>query len=562
MKQKQVLKRFLVSIRILCVFYGIISDCDEVFNYWEPLNFMVRGFGKQTWEYSPIYAIRSWAFLMPLNVLLIPLDFLRAQFQFPVYFEFYVARLAIAAASLLGELALYESVYSCLNHDIANWFLLFSTVAPGMSHASIAFLPSSFAMICEMFAISSSIRCFRESSTSKKAWSFAKVVIWTSLGGLLGWPFSLVLAIPFAVGVALQFGVLVAAKNLILPSLAVLPLALGLVLFESVFYGKYEFVPLNIVLYNVVNSSETSGPNIFGTEPLSYYVLNLLLNFNIIAVLAYVGCVMSPLIEWVVLGDINVLSIVTNANLPVLIWSLIFFAQPHKEERFLYPIYPMISLSAAILAGQLFKIVRLLTGKHIARLSVTLFAIVVSFVSVLRITSLMHNYRAPLAVYAALPQTNETLNVCVGREWYHYPSSFFLPDNARLKFVPSGFRGLLPDDFHEPEKNAFFDKVDSLISSTNVFNNENLYMEDKVLPVAGFQDACDYYVDVNIPVDADMDEVNVAKLDGWESVLCHNIIDPDESKGVGRLLYIPSRFHDLTRTKMVYHDYCLFRKTK
>jgi alpha-1,2-mannosyltransferase len=40
-----------------------ILDCDEVFNYWEPTHFLTRGYGLQTWEYSPEFAIRSWAYV-------------------------------------------------------------------------------------------------------------------------------------------------------------------------------------------------------------------------------------------------------------------------------------------------------------------------------------------------------------------------------------------------------------------------------------------------------------------------------------------------------------------
>ncbi|VDK74941.1 unnamed protein product [Gongylonema pulchrum] len=38
--------------------WSTISDCDEVYNYWEPLHLFLYGTGFQTWEYSPIYAIR------------------------------------------------------------------------------------------------------------------------------------------------------------------------------------------------------------------------------------------------------------------------------------------------------------------------------------------------------------------------------------------------------------------------------------------------------------------------------------------------------------------------
>ena len=33
--------------------------------------------------------------------------------------------------------------------------------------------------------------------------------------------------------------------------------------------------------------------------------------------------------------------------LSLLLWYIVFFSQPHKEERFIYPAYPLICLSAA-----------------------------------------------------------------------------------------------------------------------------------------------------------------------------------------------------------------------
>lgn len=62
--------------------YSSISDCDEglslfstyhispstnraiVFNFWEPLHFWDRGHGFQTWEVTPKYSIRSWAYIL------------------------------------------------------------------------------------------------------------------------------------------------------------------------------------------------------------------------------------------------------------------------------------------------------------------------------------------------------------------------------------------------------------------------------------------------------------------------------------------------------------------
>ena len=35
-----------------------------VFNFWEPLHLFDRGYGFQTWEVSPEYSIRSWAYIV------------------------------------------------------------------------------------------------------------------------------------------------------------------------------------------------------------------------------------------------------------------------------------------------------------------------------------------------------------------------------------------------------------------------------------------------------------------------------------------------------------------
>lgn len=52
-----VLKLWL-SLRAASSVWRIVHDCDEVFNYWEPLHLLRYGSGFQTWEYSPEYGIR------------------------------------------------------------------------------------------------------------------------------------------------------------------------------------------------------------------------------------------------------------------------------------------------------------------------------------------------------------------------------------------------------------------------------------------------------------------------------------------------------------------------
>ena len=41
----------LAIARLISAAYNIVHDCDEVYNYWEPLHFLLYGYGMQTWEY-------------------------------------------------------------------------------------------------------------------------------------------------------------------------------------------------------------------------------------------------------------------------------------------------------------------------------------------------------------------------------------------------------------------------------------------------------------------------------------------------------------------------------
>ena len=56
-------------------------------------------------------------------------------------------------------------------------------------------------------------------------------------------------------------------------------------LIDSKVYGRFVFAPLNILTYNVFGGG---GPNLYGTEPWTYYFVNGFLNFNIVFLLALV----------------------------------------------------------------------------------------------------------------------------------------------------------------------------------------------------------------------------------------------------------------------------------
>jgi alpha-1,2-mannosyltransferase len=60
---------------------------------------------------------------------------------------------------------------------------------------------------------------------------------------------------------------------------------------------------------------------------------------------------------------------------------------------------------------------------------------------------------------------HQPLRVCVGKEWSRFPSSYFLPNNTRLYFLRSHFRGLLPKYFIEPATSS---KISSEFSGQEI----------------------------------------------------------------------------------------------
>ncbi|KAG7891687.1 hypothetical protein KL936_001630 [Ogataea polymorpha] len=573
----------LLCSRTLEAFYGIISDCDEVFNYWEPLNLLTRLFGKQTWEYSPEYAIRSYAYLLSFTIFNKPLRIIAAlvpSVQIPPYLQFYLVRLAIALSTASAEIHLANTL-AYVSPDVSNWFLILQAVNPGMSHASISLLPSSFGMIFTLLATASIVNylkydrfilkiqnnineklrsliktkapeydeslkllnhMYTESMIARKR-HFTMAILFFVVGGLVGWPFCFALVVPFGLYVSfalisrrsysqlLTFGALGFA--------AILFISIVILQIDTLFYRETTFVPLNIVLYNVLHSDEKTGPNIFGTEPLTYYVHNLLLNFNLVLPLAVLG-LLSP----VAFEKFNLKQIKT-VQTPIIMWCAIFFSQPHKEERFLYPIYPLVTLSASFFISQITQIfgkTYFFARAYTFLCKIVLFATIFS-VSVLRIVSLVSNYSSPLTVFRYLPASNTDVpeNVCIGREWYHYPSSFFLHPNQRLRFVESGFRGMLPGDFVEPTSNSWAALFNATSTKRQGFNNENRYNPDLVIPLS----ECDYYVDLDMPVNPEMGEIQVFEkaktAEDWELLVCDKFLDTENSYGIDKILYIPDR---------------------
>ncbi|SCU93294.1 LAFA_0F15632g1_1 [Lachancea sp. 'fantastica'] len=531
----------LVSRVFVQPIYSLISDCDETFNYWEPLNFLLRGFGKQTWEYSPDYSIRSWAFLLPLYALLSPIGRIFNAVGFPPSTLFYLARSFLGLYSFSMEWLLFCELETTLSIQTANLWLFFQLFNPGWFHASVELLPSSFAMVTMLGFLKYALRYL--SNGSQKA--FVQALIFNFVSGILGWPFVLILSTPLVIHFIFThtvWGVLNAGFASLARLVAVATCVFAI---DSAFYGKFTPVAWNIVMYNVIAADEKSGPNIFGVEPWYYYPLNLLLNFPL------------PTLGACAVG------ILTNVRLAsiwgsFLIWMAVFLLQPHKEERFLYPIYAIISLAASVGAINVWK--RLWISKPLRNTIFFIIYVSVFFQSSMRIFALVTNYAAPLDVYSHLPNVRGPQTICVGREWYHFPASIFLAEDSRLEFVESGFDGLLPGDFKETH--SIFNSIREVPSG---MNNQNLFDSSKIVAV----EPCDYYIDIMQPSDSPRDVLDPTKLGSdWKCIYKAPFIDVSSSKFFGRAFALPERLLAVLPTPKIwtyfyqahYLDYCLFER--
>lgn len=220
-------------------------------------------------------------------------------------------------------------------------------------------------------------------------------------------------------------------------------------------------VPWNIVRYNVFGGSER-GPDIYGTEPWHFYVRNLLLNFNIWFLLALVSMPLLFFTHFMRRQHVTRKTPLRDAIFitPFYMWLAIFTLQPHKEERFMYPIYPAIALNAAYSTHILLSVYGTRHPRSLLnlipykiRMAFASFVVFLALnVGVLRALSLITAYSAPLSIYKPLREpgmAHPGATVCLGKEWYRFPSSYHLPNGMRAKFVKSAFSGLLPGEFSE-----------------------------------------------------------------------------------------------------------------
>ena len=176
---------------VIAAIFAPIQDCDEVFNYWEPTHYLNRGFGLQTWEYSPEFAIRSWLYIIlhaAVGRMLYVAEWATG-LELP---EFFWIRLSLGLVCAFCQTRLFRAVSKHVGFRVALLMALVMLSSTGMFYASVAYLPSSFSMYTTMMGFAAFLDAQGEPGT-------AYGIIWFGIGAIAGWPFSAALILPLLI---------------------------------------------------------------------------------------------------------------------------------------------------------------------------------------------------------------------------------------------------------------------------------------------------------------------------------------------------------------------------
>jgi len=611
--------------------YDVISDCDETFNYWEPTHYLLYGRGLQTWEYAPEFALRSYGYLLVHAALALAAGAAWGADKVQVFMR---SRMLLALLCCACEAAFCVGVARRFGRRVALYTLVGLVASAGMLNAAPAFLPSSFTMCGLMLCWGAWLHGSRPAAMAAAG----------AVGLAFGWPFALVALAPMALHVAAREAHTLPRVLAAGGAAAALSFALQARV-DRVLFGRWMLAQWNLFKYNALGvGGGGEGSNLYGVEPASFFAVNLLLNFNVLAVLA----LLSPLALLALWRGRRALEAkqradeaaraalaaageareaeqlqelaraddddLLHAGEPVFttllaclaqlwLWFAVMSARPHKEERFMFVVFPLVPLAAAVtlvaienlavapLAGWLFAAarsasttsaaaaskpsepLRRLERASLARALVAgLVFLAAGAASLSRVAALVYGFRAPVHVWEVLghaiqahkpgvenrdnldapqapllaaprpwlgldvvvtengtlvsggtdytpsvPPGNEPLVrfsnpgvvVCVGKEWYRFPSHFFLPESTRanaakfphpdrrhraggpaqLGFLRSGFGGQMPQAYRMRAGG-------SAEANRSGFNDANKAWADYPYKSA---DVCDFIVDLQLP---------------------------------------------------------------
>ena len=270
---------------------------------------------------------------------------------------------------------------------------------------------------------------------------------------------------------------------------------------DTYYYQKKTSPLYNILAYNAGGN----GDELYGIEDVTYYYKNLFLNLGVIWPLG----VASPMI--IMRNSLDKID-PNNTKLLVILCSAalyigILMSRPHKEERFLYPINPLLSLLSATSLCYMSDMVMTVFGnyetltelkynnfKSLSTASIMKAIMIVAVIGLngilggSRIMSNYQNYNGFISlwrnVYDITNKTNQRnpMSVCTGNEWYYFPSHFYLPNHLSLHFLDDGFKGQLPQ-YYNPVNGTFAVPI-------HAFNDKNKEEPSRYVSI----DSCNYVV--------------------------------------------------------------------
>jgi len=492
----------------------LIHDCDEVFNYWEPLHFLLYRSGFQTWEYSSDFALRSYLYLFIHALVAGPASLIFGEHKIRV---FYSVRIFLGLISTITETVLVVALSRRYGKRLACYVLAMLCLSSGCFFASTSFLPSSFSM----YAVTLSSGLFLLEK-------YAAAVSVAAAGVILGWPFSILVFLPVTVYSLIRgpFGRVFLSGFLTSVSLLVLSF-----LADYHCYGRLTFSVFNLLKYNVLGGGES---HLYGTEGPSFYFRNGFNNFNFAFILALLFLGVVPFARKKYAPD---LLIVVS---PVYIWLAFMSLQAHKEERFLYPIYTLICVAAAAVIDSFpdFFHDKYSSDQSIfEKIAKGLRPLILGFIlcaSHSRTFSMLNGYGAPLQIYQHLEYHEDSgpgSILCVGSEWHRYPSSFFVPSYiSEVRWIDDGFRGLLPFPFNET--------LGGTTAAPAYFNNKNKASEEQYLKDIG---ACTLLVELDLrrPYPSRGNDLTT-----WEALAALPFLDRELSPSLYRSFFVPYRWQE------------------
>ena len=427
-------------VQLVASLISVSVDCDEIFNYWEPLHFLFFSYGFQTWEYSPLFALRPYLYLLLHRL---PVALLVNRVSKPVLFR--IIKLLLTVFSLYCQHRLCLAVGPRFGARTAHIACILFAMAPGMLQANGSLLPNSLAMCLGMLLWAN-------------YWEGAdlRVALLAMAIGIVAWPYALISAIiPLGTSTLthvmaknkekvkvvmekiswLRWTEILIRRWTVVVPFGVIYILLPTVLLDRFYYGRWTVTPWNAIVYNLF-SPPGAGPSAFGSEPAYFLFKNLLLNFNllILAALSAVGFDLGQ----------------DGRKLWATCWLTIgiFSFMAHKEERFLYHVYPLLILLAAAVVGKLRKGLAV-----VIIVACTLFGWS-------RFMAQVHNHQGSIQILHVFGSEGKGV-LCMADSWHLFPSHFHLPPAMRVAFLQNNFQGILPQ---------YFDSTDSTKTLFNGYN--------------------------------------------------------------------------------------------